>query len=410
MKGAAVAGCLDLNHKELADRLRIDKYVNAGVLLIDLDQWRQYDYTTRCIEHTQTIHENIIFADQCAINIFFSDRIEILDPKWNFYVTPSINLDDLRGKSILHYISAQKPWQVNYNPKNSRYYWRYLEVSPWRDIESSRLQPDNKADGLEQTTVHPRSILPKLLAIYRSVGLEPLTGYNPLHFSSWEAAPFTKFVCNGQLVGVSGLALQEVMFLEGLSGLTHPASVLVIGNALGWSAVALSLIFPQARILTLDPDTQGNSITNKIAQIHHLKISAVTGISPDDIPSILHNKSNTSLDLCLIDAIHENENLRNDFAAIYHHLSPGAMVLMHDVIDWNMMIAFEEILRKPGISGRLLTRTASGMGLVWKSDISPTLLDYISSFTESAELYKGYQTIVRQSLLKKSEAAVNHYR
>jgi lipopolysaccharide biosynthesis glycosyltransferase len=410
MKGHPIAGCLDINSVELSRRLNVDKYINAGVLLIDLDLWRKNDYSDRCVDYTIQIRDEIIFGDQCAINKFFADNIEVIEHKWNFYVLPEDNPENLDGMGILHYISARKPWQANYWRRNGRHYWRYLEISPWKEVKKYNFESTEKSSEPYPDRTKSESILPHLIEIYRSIGLEPLTGYNPLHFSNWEAAPFTRFVNNGQLVGIAGLALQEIMFLEGFSGLTIPRSILVIGNALGWSAVALALTFPHARVLTLDPDQQGNSITNQIAQAHNLNIKAITGKSPEDVASIINSNDIRQLDLCLIDGIHENQNLISDFSAIYDTLSSGALVLMHDVIDWNMMLAFEEIMLKQGIRGHLLTRTASGMGLVWKDGISDALAKYISAFTEPPALYKSYQALVRHSISRRAEAAITRYR
>ena len=216
----------------------------------------------------------------------------------------------------------------------------------------------------------PASMLPRLIAAYRSVGHEPLTGYNSYHFGNWMDAPFTTFVSEGQLVGMAGLALQEIMFLDGLGGLIDPRSILVIGNAHGWSTVALALIFPEARIVALDPDEKGNELTNRIAGLLRLNATAVPGYSPQDVGRIVEAELGGSLDFCLIDAVHDDAHLTADFAGIQPFIAKGAIVAMHDVINWNMVEALKGILAQPGVSGRLLTRPPAGLGIACEGPLS----------------------------------------
>lgn len=250
------------------------------------------------------------------------------------------------------------------------------------------------------------SILPKLFSAFKSAGHTPLTGYNPCHFANWRDAPFTQFVFNGGLVGVAGLALQEVMFLEGLSGLIDPRSILVIGNAHGWSTIALALIFPRARVVAIDPGEKGNALTNQIAKSHGLNAVAATGRSPEDVPRLFGDGFGPELDFCLIDAMHDDEHLKADFSAIYPFLAKGGVVAMHDVINWNMIAGYRSIIEQPGISGALLTRTPSGMGLAWRDRIPETLSEYIGVFTEPAELYRSYRAV---TCLNMAEAAIAAY-
>lgn len=248
------------------------------------------------------------------------------------------------------------------------------------------------------------SILPRLISAFRSVGYEPLTGYNPHHFANWMDAPFTRFAFQGQLIGNVGLALQEIMFLEHFADFITPRSILVTGNALGWSTVALALIFPNSRIVSLDPDECGNSLTNQVASLHGLNLTAVTGRSPTDVAAQFTDDFGKSLDLCLIDATHDDENLLADFQAIYPFLSPGGIVVMHDVINCNMLAGFSKIVAHLGMAGRLLTRTPSGIGIAWREQISQPLLDYIEVFTEPTAAYGWYQQLIRHYIGTISES------
>ncbi len=233
------------------------------------------------------------------------------------------------------------------------------------------------------------SIIPRLISIYRGAGLEPLTGYNPYHFNGYRDAPFTNFLAaDNRLVGVYGLALQEVMFIEGMKDLLRPRNILVIGNAHGWSTLALALIFPRARVAALDPGEEGNGITNELARRHKLNVVAATGYSPLDVPALRQQYLTAPADLVLIDAIHENDAVLADFAAVSAQSQPNAVYVFHDVMNWNLEKAFLAIKTDNKLEGHILTRTPSGMAIAWRNG-SASFSDYVSAFTEDPGLYQS---------------------
>ena len=63
--------------------VNLSKYFNSGMLLINLDKWRQYQIGSKCIE---LIKCNLPFPDQDALNIAIPDPL-IIEGKWNFQTT-----------------------------------------------------------------------------------------------------------------------------------------------------------------------------------------------------------------------------------------------------------------------------------------------------------------------------------
>lgn len=234
------------------------------------------------------------------------------------------------------------------------------------------------------------SILPKLIAMYRAEGFEPLTGYNPYHFGGWMDAPFTKFIKGNTLYGFAGLALQEVMMLEGLRDILQPKNILVIGNAHGWSTLALSLIFPNAKVVAVDPGEDGNGVTNEIAKKAGLTVRVVAGKSPQDVPRACAEHLDGKADLVLIDAVHTNEAMVVDYFACAPHANENAIWFFHDVINWKMTGAFQAIREKAGLKGRILTRTPSGMAVAWKT-APAEFEEYISVFGDNADVFRLYR-------------------
>jgi len=240
------------------------------------------------------------------------------------------------------------------------------------------------------------SILPKLNEIYRSAGLHPLTGHSSKHMYDWMDAPFTRFFDGAGIVGCAGLSLYEIMFLEPLRSLIDPKSILVIGNAHGWSTIALALIFPQAKIVAIDPDQGGVDLTNRLAKANGLSIEVVTAFSPDGVKPACATHLPGAVDLTLIDALHTNEAIKVDFAAAAEVSAPNALYLFHDVINWRMTAGLKDIQQSSGLNARILTRTPSGMAAVYR-DVSPELQAYLDCFTDNMELLAAYRTMIRNS-------------
>jgi predicted O-methyltransferase YrrM len=247
------------------------------------------------------------------------------------------------------------------------------------------------------------SILPRLFQLYRDVGYEPLTGYNPYHMGDHMDAPFTRFVHRRKLKGTPGLALQELMFVEGLAQYVAPKTILVIGNAHGWSTIALALMFPRCDVVAVDPDGAGNALTDRIARNAKLRIRTIAGYSPADVPRSL------DVGLSLIDAEHKNDSLSADLEAVFPLLTSGSVVLMHDVINWNMLAAYHDFLSRKGMGGALLTRTPSGMAIAWKGRIPKRARAYIDVFADDPRLLSDYRKLLRQFPNRSAEEALRRF-
>jgi predicted O-methyltransferase YrrM len=240
------------------------------------------------------------------------------------------------------------------------------------------------------------SILPKLLQIFRDHGYHALTGYNSHFFQNFRDAPFTRLLStDGQLLGHAGLALQEVMFIEGLASYIAPRNILAIGNAYGWSSVALSLIFPGARVAALDPLTEGIELTNSLAAGSTLSLTAVVGSSPEDVAGTVSRHLQGPVDLALIDAIHTNEAVVADFKAVEAVAYPSTVFIFHDVMTWKLEEALFAI-RDMGYRMRILTRTPSGMAVVCKT-ATADLDAYLGAFSDDPEFFKNYRKFVVES-------------
>jgi lipopolysaccharide biosynthesis glycosyltransferase len=93
-------------------------YFNAGVLLIDMQQWRSERATERAVEIFRTRGEHIPTLDQDILNYLFAERWTVLPAKWNKLIEHPVHgrfgngrLDYLtRREGIVHFIGGDKPW------------------------------------------------------------------------------------------------------------------------------------------------------------------------------------------------------------------------------------------------------------------------------------------------------------
>jgi len=111
----------------------VEKYINAGVLLMDLKKIRITYYD----KITETIGKNIfLFHDQDIINYIFKDDKEIADCKWNFpNKLYTKRVCDNKEISILHAYSTDhgKPW-TSTKTSGAYLFWRTLRETPFYEI------------------------------------------------------------------------------------------------------------------------------------------------------------------------------------------------------------------------------------------------------------------------------------
>ena len=139
MKGKAV-GAVTQNYpyaKESIKRLNYDVnkgYLNFGVLLIDLKQWRENNLMKQSIDYCVKNIEYLRFVDQDALNVIFQDNKYELPLCYNiipansnsdYYYTPE-HLDEIKEAVyrpvIIHYASSA-PWYMDEYQHPMCYLW-----------------------------------------------------------------------------------------------------------------------------------------------------------------------------------------------------------------------------------------------------------------------------------------------
>jgi len=229
-------------------------------------------------------------------------------------------------------------------------------------------------------------IIGRLTAIYRSRGIEIATGLNPSHFDDFPLAPFTWFLKDGEsLTNGLGIALQEIYFLECLFARYRPAHLFAIGNAMGWSTLALGLLNPQGKVLAIDAGLDRNSLagidfTNAAALQEALPVTVLRGRSPEDVGQVIGEQAMLPIDFAFIDGHHSTEQVAFDFGALRPHAAANCVYLFHDVATFALAPTIERLAADNRLSSRLLPGTNSGMALVYDPRDCPLLLDDIAPF------------------------------
>ncbi|WP_197064975.1 glycosyltransferase family 8 protein [Leptolyngbya sp. KIOST-1] len=138
----------DLDKKGLTEE---HKYLNAGVLVINLEKWREAKIADLVLEFIGN-HPDLPFPDQDAINVILAGKWREISPLWNqmhvvhFFATPEHNpydeklyADLIRKPNIIHYTTRPKPWNKNcIHPQADRYF-KYLDQTAWKGWRISDL-------------------------------------------------------------------------------------------------------------------------------------------------------------------------------------------------------------------------------------------------------------------------------
>lgn len=123
------------------NRLRITSdYFNSGVMLMNLEEWREKDYTGKIIEFIERNPDKCIFPDQDALNSVLSGKVKYLDLKYNLQEMWLTMLDYARfnfnrypefekakkNPAVIHFCVGDKPW---YSECKNPYRCEYLKYA-----------------------------------------------------------------------------------------------------------------------------------------------------------------------------------------------------------------------------------------------------------------------------------------
>ncbi|GIU91941.1 MAG: glycosyl transferase family 8 [Acidimicrobiia bacterium] len=136
---------------DVARELQIDPttpYFNSGVMLIDVEVWREMGISERAASFAKEHGDVMRFSDQDALNAVVAGRWVRLDDRWNVQVgnvSRAVSHDPeaaflLSNPGIVHYSGPAKPWTARY--------W-----GPWRSPYLEALRRSGWFDSTEEWAV-----------------------------------------------------------------------------------------------------------------------------------------------------------------------------------------------------------------------------------------------------------------
>ncbi len=109
----------------------IDRYINSGILLMNLKKMREVGFCDHFLHLLHTFHFDCLAPDQDYINAMCSGKIVYLDETWD--AMPPMGGKEaavLPEPKLIHYNLFQKPWCYDEIPYEE-YFWHYAEKSPF---------------------------------------------------------------------------------------------------------------------------------------------------------------------------------------------------------------------------------------------------------------------------------------
>lgn len=162
ISGFAVGAVHDMGEMDHIDSNRLPYpmetgYFNAGMLLVNVDYWRDHNCTAKFMQFIQNNYEVIKHHDQDVLNAVFHDKKLWLPVTYNFqngflqkdgdknYVENiKKEIEECKtDPAIIHYCAFSKPWTIySFHPYNA--VWRYYKkMSQWKDVPLEGAKPEN---------------------------------------------------------------------------------------------------------------------------------------------------------------------------------------------------------------------------------------------------------------------------
>lgn len=109
---------------------KYQNYFNAGVLLMNLDELRKFDFEEKFLYLLGTVKFSVA-QDQDYLNRLCKGRVTLISHDWDVmpYVNEETKPEDIK---LIHYNFAYKPWHfedVTYN----EYFWKYAKETEFYD-------------------------------------------------------------------------------------------------------------------------------------------------------------------------------------------------------------------------------------------------------------------------------------
>ncbi len=163
-----VKDIIPIIHNNILKELDLDHeaYFNSGMLLLNSKKIREDGIVDKLIDYRKN-HKNI-FMDQDAFNVVFEENVKYLDIENDLILSSLTHLDFnvlidyynlnnditaqelLKGATILHYASPEKPWKYK-NSFNQKEWLFYYKKSILKEDKLEYVEDINEANEYKET-------------------------------------------------------------------------------------------------------------------------------------------------------------------------------------------------------------------------------------------------------------------
>ncbi len=140
-----------------------DGYVNAGVLLMNLKEFRKNKIEEKFIKLIVEYDFDLLDPDQAYLNYLCLGKIHVLPNGWNKEPMPLVCEGE---KNLVHYALYKKPWQFD-DVIDGECFWYYAEKSPFYEEICHKRESFGAAE-IAQKEATAREILLHALEIVES--------------------------------------------------------------------------------------------------------------------------------------------------------------------------------------------------------------------------------------------------
>ncbi len=119
-----------VSYVENAVGVKINEYINSGVLLMNLKKMRECDLEGHFLNLLNTYHFDSLAPDQDYFNAMCNGKIHYMDESWN--AMPNDAKPALEHTNLIHYNLFSKPWCYD-GIQYADEFWKYAEDSGYND-------------------------------------------------------------------------------------------------------------------------------------------------------------------------------------------------------------------------------------------------------------------------------------
>ena len=126
------------DYVEVNDGVENKKYFNSGVLVIDLDKFRETRVEERFVRILTKYNCDTIAPDQDYLNILCKDKVKYLPLSWDKMPDYCEHLDE-KDLHLIHYNMFRKPWHYR-DVEYSDIFWKYAKETKYYDELKKELE------------------------------------------------------------------------------------------------------------------------------------------------------------------------------------------------------------------------------------------------------------------------------